>query len=138
MKLIRTRILQVQAKINMVSDAKTYSNEDRQKLENLYKETTEPGTILTRINEVQDKLELYLDRRHNFVPTAPSEAFEQLSNEEKRRVITVLKEQTKGIFDLTKTIKRTAFKLEVIEKVNDEINAEKERAAVFNHGYRKF
>ena len=131
MKVIRSRILLVQSKLNLASDSFSYTNEDREKLNKMYEETTQPGKVFNQLEEVKGKLEQYLESKDHQATSVPSEAFNQMTNEEKRRVITVMKEQTKGVFSLTKIIKSNAHKLDVIEKVIDEIKHEKERESAF-------
>jgi hypothetical protein len=132
MKIIRARILNVQSKLNLVSDSFTYSNEDRDKLNKMYEESTQPGKVYNQLEEVKGKLEQFLEYRNMAPSSVPSEAFNQMSTDEKRRVITVMKEQTKGVFSLTKIIKSNAYKLDVIEKVISEVKHEKERESAFS------
>lgn len=136
MKILRARILTIQAKLNIVSENTSYySQEERERLNKLFEEITQPQKVGGKIEEVKGKMEELLEKRSNFVPAIPSEAFNNLANEEKRRVITILKEQTKGIDTLMKTTKKNAYKLEAIELIIDNIKSDRAREAAYNDRY---
>lgn len=135
MKILRARILTIQAKLNLVSESTYYSQDERERLNKLFEEVTQPQKVGGKIEEVKGKMEELLEKRANFVPAIPSEAFNHLSNEEKRRVITILKEQTKGIDTLMKTTKKNAYKLEAIELIIDNIKSDRAREAAYNDIY---
>ena len=133
MRILRSRILEIQAKLNLVSGTNKFSQEERERLNNLFEETTAPQKIPRRIEDIKGKLEGLLEKRSTSARAVPSEAFSNLENEDKRRVISILKEQTKGIHTLINTTKKNAHKLEIIEKVVQEIKNEQAREAEYRN-----
>jgi hypothetical protein len=129
MKVLRERILTIQSKLSMASDCSYYNPQEKERLEKLYEETTQPQKIVGKIEEVRGKLDELQEKRSNITPAVPSEAFNEMSNEEKRRVIAIMREQTKGIYSLTKNTKKNAYKLETIELIIDNIKKERSKAA---------
>lgn len=128
MKILRERILTIQSKLSMTSDCSYYNPQERERLEKLYEETTQPQKITGKIEEVRGKLDELQEKRSSITPSVPSEAFNEMSNEEKRRVIAIMREQTKGIYSLTKNTKKNAYKLEAIELFIDTIKKERAKA----------
>lgn len=136
MKILRSRILVVQAKLNIASESSSYSQEERERLNRLYEEATQPQKVSGKVEEVKGKLEELLEKKNSFsTPTVPSEAFNNMSNEEKRRVITILKEQTKGIYSLVNMTKKNAYKLDVVDQIVQEVKKEKAREAAITDMY---
>lgn len=133
MRILRSRILEIQAKLNLASDNTYYSQEERERLNTLFEETTAPQKLPGRVEEIKGKLEELLEKRSTSTRAIPSEAFASLENEDKRRVISILKEQTKGIQCLINTTKKNAHKLEVIEKIVQEIKSEQAKEAEYRN-----
>lgn len=120
MKILRSRIIQIQSKLSLLSDNIGYSPAQKERLNKLYEETTQPQKIIGQVEEISQKMN-ELHEKTNLVPAVPSEAFNSMTNEEKRRVITILKEQTKGVQCLVHTTKKNAYKLEAMELIVDNI-----------------
>lgn len=110
MKILRSRILSIQAKLNVASEVTTYSPQEKEKLDKIYEEVTQPHKLGGKLEHVKSKLEELTEKHSNLAPAVPSEVFANMSNDEKRRVITILSEQTKGIYSLMHTTKKNAYK----------------------------
>mmetsp|Transcript_9892 Transcript_9892/g.11190 ORF Transcript_9892/g.11190 Transcript_9892/m.11190 type:complete len:180 (-) Transcript_9892:22-561(-) len=126
MKILRDRILTIQSKLSLAGETPYISLEQSQRLEKVFKETTQPQKIPGKMEDLKGKLEDLIETRANDPPSTPNEAFNSLSNEDKRRAISIMKEQTKGIFTLVKKTKENAYKLEaaefIIEKLKESSN----------------
>jgi len=135
MKILRDRILAIQCKLSMASESPSYSQNEKEKLDKLYEETSQPQKVCGKLEDVKSKLEELMEKRLNYAPALPSEAFGSMSNEEKRRVITIMKEQTKGATALMRTTKKNAYKLEAIELIVDNIKNSQSRDSSYNDHY---
>ena len=137
MKLLRDQILTIQGKLSLARETPYLSLEEREKLDKVYKDTTQSQNIPGKIEEVKGKLEDLIEIRANYTPSTPSKAFDIMSNEDKRRVISIMKEQTKGVSTLVKKTKENAYKLEAMEFIADNVKKEQQQQiyAIANDRY---
>jgi len=135
MKMLRDKILAVQSKLSLVKESPYLSLEDHERLDKVFKEATQPNKIPGKIETIKGKLEDLLEARGAHPSTQPAQAFNSISNDEKRRVISVMREQTKGIFSLIKETKKNAFQLEAIEFVAKSVKHEQERKQLSSDRY---
>lgn len=127
MKIIRDRILAIQSKLSLVKESPYLSLEDHERLDAVFKQTTQPNKIPGKIEIVKGKLEDLLESRE-IVPTSePTQVFNKITNDEKRRVISVMREQTKGIYSLIKETKKNAFQLDALEFVAKSVKHDQEQ-----------
>ncbi|CAI2369267.1 unnamed protein product [Moneuplotes crassus] len=135
MKILREKILTVQSKMSLLQESPYLSLEDHEKLQIVFNETTQPSKIPGKIEIVKGKLEELLEARGNHSSNEPQEIFNKISSSEKKRVISILREQTKGIFSLIKETKRNAFKLEAIEFIAQSIKQENRERKINSEKY---
>ena len=62
---------------------------------------------------------------------AASEAFDKMNPDEKRRTITIMREQMKGVASLVEIVKSNAYKLDVMESIVVEAKNQRERDLAF-------
>ena len=130
MKVIRARVLTVQSKMNMIANSTTYSVDDWDKLDKVYEETREFGKLHSQLDQVQTKLETVTEKE-SYKPMAASEAFDKMNPDEKRRTITIMREQMKGVASLVEIVKSNAYKLDVMESIVVEAKNQRERDLAF-------
>lgn len=112
-----------------------YSQDEKERIDKLYEEISAPQKVCGKLEDVKSKLEEMVEKQTNFSPALPSETFNSLSNEEKRRVLTIMKEQTKGISTLVATTKKNAARLETIEMLIDNIKQGQRNDSYYSQRY---
>lgn len=72
-----------------------------------------------------------MTEKESYKPMAASEAFDKMNPDEKRRTITIMREQMKGVASLVEIVKSNAYKLDVMESIVVEAKNQRERDLAF-------
>ena len=96
------------------------------RLKDVEDKISQPNQLRSRMMEIQSNLNQMLEDRQEMNDSqSHEEVFKSLESSEKVRVLSILKEQQKGIKAMMGVIKQSAHKIKMLNQISGEIKKQK-------------